>query len=69
MADDQNPPGDETAAASAGGGPRPPSPAHPEYIGPYRVLEKLGEGGFGEVFAAEQIEPVKRRVALKVIKA
>jgi serine/threonine protein kinase len=34
----------------------------------YKLLEKLGEGGFGMVWAAEQREPVKRRVALKVIK-
>jgi eukaryotic-like serine/threonine-protein kinase len=37
-------------------------------IGRYRLLERLGEGGFGIVFAAEQTEPVKRRVALKIIK-
>ena len=37
-------------------------------IGRYRLLEKVGEGGFGTVFIAEQKEPVKRRVALKVIK-
>ncbi|MFI4898406.1 MAG: protein kinase [Phycisphaerales bacterium JB059] len=38
-------------------------------IGPYRLLEQIGEGGFGVVYAAEQVEPVRRRVALKVIKA
>jgi serine/threonine protein kinase/tetratricopeptide (TPR) repeat protein len=39
-----------------------------ECIGPYRLLEKLGEGGFGVVFLAEQQAPMRRRVALKVIK-
>lgn len=37
-------------------------------IGRYRLLEQIGEGGFGVVFMAEQREPVHRRVALKVIK-
>jgi len=37
-------------------------------IGRYRLLHTLGEGGFGTVFMAEQLEPVKRRVALKIIK-
>src|SRR5215208_6964456 len=37
-------------------------------IGRYKLLEKLGEGGFGAVYVAEQKEPVKRRVALKIIK-
>jgi serine/threonine protein kinase/tetratricopeptide (TPR) repeat protein len=37
-------------------------------IGPYRLMEQIGEGGFGLVFVAEQTEPVRRKVALKVIK-
>jgi serine/threonine protein kinase len=37
-------------------------------IGHYRLLEKIGEGGFGSVYVAEQIEPVRRKVALKIIK-
>jgi serine/threonine protein kinase/Flp pilus assembly protein TadD len=37
-------------------------------IGPYKLLEQIGEGGFGVVFMAEQHEPVRRKVALKVIK-
>ncbi len=37
-------------------------------IGPYRLLQQLGEGGFGVVFLAEQSEPVQRKVALKVLK-
>src|SRR5262249_7178052 len=38
-------------------------------IGPYKLLEKIGEGGMGTVWMAEQQEPVRRMVALKVIKA
>jgi serine/threonine protein kinase len=37
-------------------------------IGPYKLLEPIGEGGFGVVFMAEQTRPVRRRVALKVVK-
>ena len=37
-------------------------------IGPYKLLEKIGEGGMGVVYMAEQREPVHRRVALKIIK-
>jgi serine/threonine protein kinase len=37
-------------------------------IGPYKLMEQIGEGGFGLVFVAEQAEPVRRKVALKVIK-
>jgi hypothetical protein len=37
-------------------------------IGPYKLLQQIGEGGFGTVFMAEQQHPVRRKVALKVIK-
>jgi serine/threonine protein kinase/tetratricopeptide (TPR) repeat protein len=37
-------------------------------IGRYKLLQKLGEGGFGSVYMAEQHEPVRRKVALKIIK-
>jgi serine/threonine protein kinase len=37
-------------------------------VGPYRLMEQIGEGGFGLVFVAEQQEPVRRKVALKIIK-
>jgi len=37
-------------------------------IGPYKLLEQIGEGGMGVVYMAEQKEPVERRVALKIIK-
>src|ERR1043165_904468 len=49
--------------------PAPPTAASTApMIGRYKLLEKIGEGGFGEVWMAEQREPVKRRVALKIIK-
>src|SRR5262245_33616182 len=37
-------------------------------VGPYKLLDRLGEGGFGVVYLAEQLQPVRRRVALKVLK-
>jgi serine/threonine protein kinase/WD40 repeat protein len=37
-------------------------------VGPYKLLETIGEGGFGTVFLADQTAPVRRRVALKIIK-
>ncbi|MEZ5065877.1 MAG: tetratricopeptide repeat protein [bacterium] len=41
----------------------------PDRIGPYEIVELLGEGGMGRVFRARQTEPVEREVALKVIRA
>src|SRR5580693_8238105 len=48
----------DTATALAGG----------DDFGRYRVLSPLGEGGMGTVYLAEQLEPIRRRVALKVVK-
>src|SRR5882762_8272580 len=39
-----------------------------DHIARYKLLEQIGEGGFGVVYVAEQREPVKRRVALKIVK-
>jgi eukaryotic-like serine/threonine-protein kinase len=39
-----------------------------DMVGRYKLMEKIGDGGFGSVYVAEQREPVKRRVALKIIK-
>ncbi|MEM7585680.1 MAG: serine/threonine-protein kinase [Acidobacteriota bacterium] len=45
------------------------SRSRPSAIGPYRLLEPLGEGGMGTVYLAEQTEPVERKLALKLIRA
>ncbi len=45
-----------------------PEEAVGQTLGHYRLLEEVGEGGYGVVYVAEQTEPVRRRVALKVIK-
>ena len=58
----------ETAEKSTG--IRPPSAGTktPDRIGPYRILREIGEGGMGVVYEAEQEKPVRRKVALKLIK-
>lgn len=51
--------------------PREPSerpPDHPATVGPYHIIQVLGEGGMGVVYAAEQLQPVRRRVALKMMR-
>ena len=63
-AQDGVPPADADATR-----PQPESPRSSRTIGPYRLLQIVGEGGMGEVWLAEQTHPVRRQVALKVIKA
>ena len=54
----------------AGDGPADPAAAGEtgEKVGRYKLLQKIGEGGWGIVYMAEQMVPVRRRVALKIIK-
>ena len=47
---------------------RPLSEGPGSVIGPYKLLQQIGEGGMGIVYMAEQQEPVRRKVALKIIK-
>jgi WD40 repeat protein/serine/threonine protein kinase len=57
------------AAALATAGDTCPQAEGPgTVIGPYKLLEQIGEGGMGIVYMAEQIKPVRRKVALKIIK-
>jgi len=60
---------DSPAVSLAGATVRTTSEAGADMIGPYRLLEVIGSGGMGVVYLAEQSEPVRRRVAVKLIKA
>lgn len=44
------------------------SPADLPHVGPYQLLERIGEGGMGIVYLAEQSEPLRRQVAIKVMR-
>jgi serine/threonine protein kinase len=47
---------------------RPPTGVSPSHVGPYKLLRQIGEGGMGVVYMAEQESPIRRRVALKIIR-
>src|SRR4051794_32229000 len=75
MADDASLPGptvprsDESTLTAAPGLLQPQLTARPgDRFGRYKILEEIGQGGCGVVFVAEQEQPVRRRVALKVVK-
>ncbi len=80
MADPHTPDNQPTARTHPGNGGGNEQPTFPmrsdggserpgDWIGPYKLLEVIGEGGFGVVWLAERREPIVQRVALKVIKA
>ena len=75
MSNDQPQPDDSLPELSFDGkeprqSPRPQTTEKErKQIGPYKILQKIAEGGMGAVYMAQQSEPIKRRVALKLIKA
>ncbi|MGI9517919.1 MAG: protein kinase domain-containing protein, partial [Pirellulaceae bacterium] len=62
------PTGPVTCASCNHGLQSVPDPELGTLIGPYKLLQKIGEGGMGSVYMAQQTEPVDRRVAIKIIK-
>src|SRR5262245_50235477 len=66
----QNPAAESAATRTIQAAAEPPPPeAAGTVIGPYKLVEQIGEGGMGTVWMAQQTEPVKRLVAVKLIKA
>ncbi|MFW6340258.1 MAG: hypothetical protein ACOC0Q_05255, partial [Wenzhouxiangella sp.] len=59
---------DRTQVDQVLGAGEPGPEDRPARIGPYRLLHLLGSGGMGEVYLAEQTEPVERQVAIKLIR-
>src|SRR5438876_8898560 len=56
------------AAAQVGTVDEPLTERPGTLIGPYKLLQQIGEGGMGVVYMAEQQQPIRRRIALKIIK-
>src|SRR5262245_57902077 len=57
----EKPAADSAATGASGGAPEPAAPEAPSaLIGPYKLLQQIGEGGMGAVWLAQQTEPVKR---------
>ena len=49
-------------------GPESDPPSHPRWVGPYRIVRHLASGGMGDVYLAEQEQPVRRRLAVKLVR-
>jgi serine/threonine protein kinase/tetratricopeptide (TPR) repeat protein len=60
--------GPDVSSGTSGGAAVYARPSHQKRIGPYMLGEVIGQGAFGTVYAAEQLQPVRRRVALKILR-